>query len=56
MRLFACRKAQAWPPTVNEQTGWDSLYAEQASGLPVLQSMEEALVWANDFVKKIGDA
>lgn len=55
-RLFAYRKAQAWPPAVEKRPGWDALYAEQASGLPVLQSVEEAVKWANAFIGRIDSA
>lgn len=55
-RLFAYRKAQTWPPKVKKQTGWDVLYAEQASGLPVLQRVDEAVEWANAFIGKIDSA
>ena len=56
VRLFAYRKSQAWPPTVVEQAGWDALYAEQASGLPVSQSLGEAIGWANSFISRIDKA
>jgi hypothetical protein len=50
-RLFAARRAQAWPPKVVVFEGWDSLYAEEAKGLDVLGSVEEAVEWANDLVE-----
>lgn len=56
MRLFVYRKAQEWPPAVIKQTGWNGLYTEQSSGLPVLQSVEEAIDWANSFIKRIDEA
>ena len=56
VRLFVYRKAQEWPPTVVKQTGWSGLYTEQSSGLPVLQSVEEAIDWANSFIKQIDEA
>ena len=40
-RLFAYRKA---------------LYAEQASGLPVLQNLADAVEWANGFIRLIAVA
>ena len=55
-RLFAYRKAQAWPPTVVKQTGWDELYAEQASTLPVRRDLDDAIVWANALIAEISDA
>ncbi|XCB29496.1 nucleotidyl transferase AbiEii/AbiGii toxin family protein [Arcanobacterium hippocoleae] len=53
IRLFTYRQAQTWPPTIIKQTGWDKLYTAQASTLPVLPSIDEAITWANRFIKKI---
>ena len=50
-RLFAYRKAQTWPPEVVPRDGWEGLYAEQASGLPVLQNLVDAVEWANGFIR-----
>ncbi len=55
-RLFAYRKAQAWPPRIIEQPGWVELYAIQAEGLPVAQSVSEAIVWANSLIDQIHQA
>lgn len=55
-RLFAYRKAQAWPPEVVLRDGWEGLYAEQASGLPVLQNLAEAVEWVNGFIRLIAVA
>ncbi len=55
VRLFAYRKAQAWPPVVAEQPGWSNLYPEQASGLPVLPDLDRAISWVNNFIKKIDE-
>ena len=55
-RLFVYRKAQAWPAIVVKQENWDTLYAEQADGLPVLQSIDEAVQWANGLIEKIEGA
>lgn len=56
IRLFAYRKLQAWPPTVTTRSGWDTTYAEQAGGLPVIQNLGEAIAWANDLVSRIDAA
>ena len=53
VRLFAYRKAQAWPPEVISGKGWDELYAAQAEGLDVLHDLNGALVWANELVARI---
>lgn len=50
------RKAQTWPPEVVLRDGWEGLYAEQASGLPVLQNLADAVEWANGFIRLIAAA
>lgn len=55
-RLFAYRKAQTWPPEVVLRDGWEGLYAERASGLPVLQNLADAVEWANGFIRLIAVA
>lgn len=52
-RLFASRRAQAWPPKLAVQPGWDKLYAESAKGLPVLQDVGSAVEWCNGFIDEI---
>ena len=52
-RLFAYRRKQDWPPAVVKQPGWDELYAEQASGLPVEQEIDRAIEWANALIGEI---
>ena len=56
VRLFSYRRAQEWPPTVACQEGWGRAYAEQASGLPVRGSVEEAVEWANELIDAIDGA
>ena len=53
VRLFAYRQAQAWPPVVRAGDGWDALYADQAEGLGVLQSLEDAVAWTNELIERI---
>lgn len=53
VRLFDYRRQQSWPPTIGAPRGWGSLYAEAAEGLVVLQSVEQAAIWANEFVQRI---
>ncbi len=55
-RLFDYRRQQAWPPTIQVGTGWDTLYAEAADGLDVLPTVEEAVEWVNEFVRRIAAA
>jgi hypothetical protein len=51
-RLFAARRAQAWPPTIVEYDGWDMIYAEAAEGLDVRPTVSEAVAWANDLIAR----
>lgn len=53
LRLFAFRRAHAWPPTIGSHNGWDALYDAAASGLPVLEEVESAVAWANDLVRRL---
>ena len=53
IRLFAYRNLQKWPPTIRKGEGWESLYANQAEGLSVAVSVDEAIDWANDFISRI---
>ena len=55
-RLFAYRRAQAWPPEVIEGEGWDDAYARQSEGLDVLPTVSEAVSWANDLIGMIAGA
>jgi hypothetical protein len=52
-RLFAARKMQIWPPVVSKSAEWDSLYNAQKGSLDVLQTVDEAVIWANDFIRTI---
>lgn len=55
VRLFAYRRKQAWPPLVAKHEGWEGLYAAQAAGLPVRQSVDEAIAWTNELIASIAD-
>ena len=54
-KLFAYRKMQSWPPIVVSNEGWDGAYSEAAKGLDVLQSVSEAVQWANRFIGEIAN-
>lgn len=47
-RLFASRRAQSWKPVVVAYDGWGSIYAAAAEGLDVLETVEQAIAWANE--------
>lgn len=52
-RIFDCRKMQSWPPIVTENEGWDGLYSAARHDLPVLKTVAEAVVWANELIRRI---
>lgn len=52
-RLFAYRKKQAWPPTIAKGEDWEEIYNLEADGLVVLPTVDDAIVWANDFIVRI---
>jgi hypothetical protein len=51
-RLFAARRSHAWPPTIVAFDGWDTIYAEAADGLDVIEDVAAAVAWANDFIAR----
>lgn len=53
VRLFVYRKMQVWPPVVVKGRDWDALYATQAAGLPVEQSADNTIAWANGLIERI---
>ncbi len=55
-RLFANRNTHAWPPTVQASESMRIAYDIGKEGLDVLQSFDEAVVWANDLIARIDAA
>lgn len=55
-RLFAYRRQQTWPPVVVKNEGWKTVYDEQKGSLNILQTVDEAIGWANDLVARIDAA
>lgn len=53
VRLFNYRNIDQWLPVVVERDGWSGLYDEAAQGLGVLDTVSEAVEWANDLVQRI---
>ena len=49
-KLFAYRKCQPWPPHVEKGETWDLLYQTARGALPVLPTVDEAIVWVNAFI------
>jgi len=52
-RIFAYRKCQNWPPVVVKGEGWNEVYAARKLDLPVLKTVDEAVAWTNDLIRKI---
>lgn len=52
-RLFAARRSQSWPPTVVAYERWNTIYAEAADGLEVIDNVDTAVIWANDLISRI---
>lgn len=55
-RLFAYRKKQAWPPMVTKGADWESVYNEENCKHSVLSTVDEAIAWANELIKRIDRA
>jgi len=55
-RLFAYRRLHSWPPTIEENPGWDTLYEAAIEGVDVLPDIEAAVAWVNDLIMRIADA
>ena len=51
-RLFAARQGHGWPPTVVQYDRWETIYAEAATGLNVIDNATDAVTWANDFIAR----
>lgn len=54
--LFKYRKVHAWPPIIVKGEVWDRVYEEQKGSLPVLNTVDEAVLWANELIEKIDNA
>ena len=55
-KLFKYRKVHAWPPRITLGETWESAYNGQKGNLPVLPTVDEAIVWANELIEKIENA
>jgi len=53
IRLFEARRAHRWPPQVTARRGWPDRYTAQATGLDVLQTLDEAIDWTNQLISEI---
>ena len=55
-QLFRYRRKQPWPATITKNENWDAVYAEQKGSLSVLPTVDEAIAWANDLIRRIDAA
>lgn len=55
-KLFKYRKVHPWPPHIEKGDVWDRVYEEQRGDLPVLATVDEAVVWANELIEKLDKA
>lgn len=53
VRLFDYRQQQSWPPVIQQGHQWSSLYVAAADGLDVIPTVEEAVLWANGFIRTL---
>jgi hypothetical protein len=53
-RLFANRKRQQWPSRIVKGERWDDIYQEGTVSVKgLLPTVDEAIEWANDLIKRI---
>lgn len=50
------RRMQSWPPTIVKGSGQDELYQNAKGNLPVLQTADEAIFWANELIARIEES
>lgn len=55
-KLFKYRQVHAWPPVIIKGEGWETTYNGQRNELPVLSTVDEAIEWANDLIRKIEES
>lgn len=52
-RLFVFRQRHAWPPQVVAALDWLQLYEAAAGTLEVLPTVDQAVAWTNDLIRRI---
>lgn len=56
VRLFAYRRMQAWPPTIEGNAGWEAAYADQLPDGELIPEVRDAVAWANSLIAKVDAA
>ncbi len=58
-RLFKYRQEQPWPPIITKGEKWEQVYSEARETLrdatSILASVDEAVAWANELIRKIDE-
>lgn len=52
-RLFAFRRAHAFPDRVVPGAGWDTRYTDAATGLDVHPTLDGAVLWTNLYLRRL---
>lgn len=52
-RIFIYRKQQDWPPVIVQEAQWETLYVAAIEDLDVIPQLDEAIIWANNFIQRI---
>jgi hypothetical protein len=47
---------QPWPTLIKARANWSQIYDAQKKDLKVLDSVDEAIAWANELIAKIDAA
>lgn len=55
-QLFAQRRLQPWPTLIKARKGWSQIYDAQKKNLSVLETVDEAIAWANELIARIDNA
>ena len=55
-RLFASRRAHAWPPTIEAGPTWSTIYSAAADGVECRATLADAVEWANSWISEIAVA
>ena len=55
-RLFAYRQMQSWPPVVEPNPIWGEAYADQLPDGDFIPTVQEAVDWMNELIRRIDDA
>ena len=55
-RLFSFRSMQSWPPAIVKGDDWETLYNDANFKHGVSRTIDEAIAWANELVRRIAES